>query len=153
MPGELIPQPEKRRSGGAQPGAGRPAFAITPQVLKEVKRLGASGIAGRWAAAALGIHYDTFHLKKTENPEFSKAWDDGRKLFARKIAAAAPKIMDKLIKAAEGGNVTAQSVFIEKVQGRPNAPEENGNIVSLDELGQGPEQDGRAEIQDRKSVV
>lgn len=138
-----------------QRGQGRPAFAITQSVLKKVEKLGAAGLNQRWAAMALGIGQDTFHVRLQDNSEFSDAWKRGKAKLAMEIAEAAPKVIRGLIKnaitpteASPGGNVAAQLGFHGKVL--RDANEEAQANINLEELGGGigPQESGPIEIQE-----
>lgn len=107
-------------------GYGDREWVLTPERLKKVEQLGASGLKQRWAAQALGLNENTF-TKKKEIPEFLEAWERGRESFAAKMMEAMPQVLGGLVKNATemaidgktgnrtgtpGGDVKAQELLL-----------------------------------------
>ena len=84
---------------------GRPAFQITPEILKKTERLAAQGLTQVQISACLGIVSKTLIEKKRAFSEFSDAIKNGR-------AKGIGTITNALFESAVNGSVPAQIFYL-----------------------------------------
>lgn len=72
---------DKKKAGGARPGAGRPQ-AITPdkRTLATVRGLGRIQATTRECAAVLGVSHQTFIATMQRHPEIAEVLEQGKEL-------------------------------------------------------------------------
>lgn len=85
--------------------AGRPAFKVTEQVIKQAETLGAQGLTLKQIAHVLGISYQTLNEKRKEFSELSEAIEIGR-------AKGVAKVTNALFEKAVGGDVHAAKYYL-----------------------------------------
>ena len=91
--------PLKKRKGG------RPAFAVTPEIIAKVESLAARGMTSEQIADCLGISYQTLNEKSKIYAEFSDAIKQGKAKGIANVTAA-------LLKNVGTGNVAAQIFYL-----------------------------------------
>lgn len=80
-------------SGNPPGSVGRPAFQITPDVIKQAESLAGRGMTQAQIAKALGMGESTLYEKLHAFPEFAEAIKRGK---AKGIAVVAGKLMEKI---------------------------------------------------------
>ena len=102
---------------------GRPAFQITPEILKKTERLAAQGLTQVQISACLGIVQKTLIEKKRAFSELSKAISNGK-------AKGIGTITNALFESAQNGSVPAQ-IFYLKNRDQDNWSDVQAHNVSV----------------------
>jgi len=97
--------------------SGRPPFEITKDVLDKVEGMAATGMNQRQIAQALGIHEDTFCLKKKAYSDFSEALARGKSKGIQAISSALFRNATLPSKMNPYGNVGAQTFYLKAKAG------------------------------------
>jgi hypothetical protein len=117
----------KPKKKPAKRKVGRPAFAITPEIIKQAEMLAAQGLTQEQIAQVIGCHISTLMDKKNQFIEFSEAIKRGK-------AKGLAQITNALFSKAKNGDTTSMIFYLKNRDRKgwgENQTDDDGEVKPL----------------------
>lgn len=118
-----MPPKEDSQIANAKRKPGRPAFAFTESVIKQIEEMAGGGLTLRQVAACLGVGESTLYREQRSDGEVLAAMERGRAKVARSVANA-------LVRKADKGDIAAIRWYEATRQGRSEKTVVNNDETS-----------------------
>ena len=124
---QLKDKPKAKPKKPAKKKMGRPAFEITPEIIKQSEMLAAQGLTQEQIAEVIGCSVSTLMLKKSQFSDFSAAIKRGK---AKGLAT----ITNALFSKAKNGDTTSMIFYLKNRDRKSwgeNQADDDGDVKPL----------------------